>query len=127
MTATSPNYGWVYPNSGADPVSAQANFAFVGAIDTSLKQIAGNVVSMRVGKAAITPVPNQVVQTPVTFASMPGDDHIAILTAATSVPGTAVIEVAVLNETATGFTIYSYRTSDTTYSVNWVYYGIEVA
>jgi hypothetical protein len=126
MTATSPNYGWVHPNSGADPVSAAQNFAFVTDIDATLAQIAGNIMSLRVGKASITPTPNQTMQTPITFPAMPGDDFIGFVTPYTSVPGTAVLGVGVLDETATGFTIVSYRTTDTPYSINWIYCGFSV-
>jgi hypothetical protein len=124
MTGTTPNYGWEYVNSGADAVSGPANFAFVPDIDETLGTIAGNIVSMYAGNTSITAVANEVTITPVTISpALQGDSFLAIVSTHTSVPGT-VVEVAALNETATGFDIYGYRTNDTNYSVNWVLYGI---
>ena len=126
MAGTTPNFGWPYVNSGTDPVSGPDNFAFVPQIDATLRQLTGNIVSMRVGNTTINAVADTVTTTPVTISpALQGDTFWAIVTMHTSVPGT-VIAVGAQNESATGFDIMGYRTNSTNYSVNWVLYGISV-
>lgn len=78
---------------------------------------AGNIAS---GIASITPVANTPTSVAVTGLSLKGTGTVvALATAVTSLPGTEVQETSMSSPSATGITLWIYRTNTTVTKVGW--------
>jgi hypothetical protein len=127
VTATSPNFGWVYPNSGADPVSAQQNFAHVGAIDATLASMTNGLIGIRTGTTLMEPGGGtDVIEVPVTWAPLPvGATMTVTVTSRTSRPDT-VDNQTFGDLTESGMTLYAYRQNSTTsWTVYWAVFAFQ--
>ncbi|MET9350168.1 hypothetical protein [Streptomyces termitum] len=75
----------------------------------------------RFGKVTITPVANTPTSASVSGLNLRGAGTITgFATASTSAPGTGVHEVSVSNATATGMTVWLYRTDTAVTDIHWM-------